>query len=107
MIPTSVTFGKVQSLGDHLRADENIDLADAEIAEDAAVIVLALQRVGIHPRDARVRETVLPAFLQLFRCRGRNSESPGCGTSVRDKPSALAFRGRRCGSEFLSRRDDT
>ena len=47
---------KMQALGDHLRADEDVDLAGAEVAQDAAIILLPLQRVGVHARDARVRE---------------------------------------------------
>src|SRR5262245_40490063 len=46
----------MQSFGDHLGTDENVGLADAKIAEDAAEIVFALKRVGVHPLDASVRK---------------------------------------------------
>src|SRR5262249_23690310 len=45
---------KMQALGDHLRADENINFADAKIAEDFAVIILTLHGVGVHAMNARV-----------------------------------------------------
>ena len=48
---------KMQALGNHLRADENVGLADAKIAEHLPVIVLALHRVGVHALDARVCAT--------------------------------------------------
>ena len=44
--------GKMEALGNHLGADEDVNFAGAEIAEDAAEIVLALQGVGIHALDA-------------------------------------------------------
>ena len=44
--------GKVQALGDHLGADQDVGLAGAEIAQDAAVILLALEGVGVHPLHA-------------------------------------------------------
>src|SRR5206468_11606766 len=34
-------IGKVQSFGDHLRADENVDLCEPEIAQNAPVIFFA------------------------------------------------------------------
>ncbi len=36
---------KMQPFGDHLSADQNIDLANAKIAQDAPIVVLALERV--------------------------------------------------------------
>src|SRR5262245_42420409 len=35
---------KVQAFGDHLRADQDVDLAGAKIAEDAAIIFFSFQR---------------------------------------------------------------
>jgi hypothetical protein len=55
MMPTSVTLGKCRPF-DHLRADQDVDLADAEVAQDAAVIILALQDIGVHAHDSRLRE---------------------------------------------------
>ncbi len=48
--------GKVQTFRDHLRADEDVDLAHAEIAEDFAVERLARHHVGIHTLHAGFRE---------------------------------------------------
>src|SRR5207247_11181436 len=58
---------KVQPLRNHLRADEDVDLPGAKIAEDAPVIVLGLQRVRIHAAHARVREQFRERVLDLFR----------------------------------------
>ena len=57
---------EVQALRDHLGAEQDVDLADAKICEDAAEVVLALERVRVHALDARVweefRERVLDAL---------------------------------------------
>lgn len=45
---------KVEPLGDHLGADQDVDLAGPEVGQDPAVVVLALERVGIHPRHTRL-----------------------------------------------------
>jgi len=47
---------KMQSLRDHLRADEDVNLARAEITENVAVVILAFHGVGIHALDARLGE---------------------------------------------------
>ena len=96
---------KMQALGDHLRADQDVDFAGAKIAEDAAVIVLALQRVGIHAGDARVREKFLRASPRLFPCRGRSNGCAGCGILGPGKPRGAWRRGRRCGSRVFGRCD--
>ena len=57
----------MQALGDHLGADEDINLAGAEIAQDAAVIVLAFHGIGVHAADARVREEFGQGVLDLLR----------------------------------------
>src|ERR1035437_353370 len=45
---------EMQPFRDHLRADENVNFARTKIAEDVAVIVLALHRVGVHALDTRL-----------------------------------------------------
>ena len=60
---------EMQALGNHLRADENVGLARAKIAEDFPVIVLALHRVGVHALDARMREKFRERFLDFLRAR--------------------------------------
>src|SRR5262249_52889880 len=47
---------EVQTLGDHLGSDQDVNLACAKITEDTAIIVFAFQRIGIHSRDARIRK---------------------------------------------------
>ena len=46
--------GKMQALGDHLRADKNINLTGAKIAKHFAVIVFAFHDVRVHAFDASV-----------------------------------------------------
>src|SRR5262245_47900854 len=46
----------MEAFGNHLRAQENIDLTDAEIAQDPAEIVLSLHGIGIHADGAGVRK---------------------------------------------------
>src|SRR5207247_3713026 len=43
---------EMEAFGDHLRADQNVDFAGPEVGEDAAVVVFALEHVGVHPPDA-------------------------------------------------------
>ena len=57
---------KVEALGDHLRADQNIDVAAPELAEDLRVGILAAGGVGVHAHDARVREDLLHGGLDAL-----------------------------------------
>src|SRR5664280_1444132 len=45
---------KMQPLRNHLRADKDVNFPCAKIAENAAIIVLPLHRVGIHAFDTRL-----------------------------------------------------
>src|SRR5665213_250226 len=65
---------KMQTLGDHLRADEDIGLARAKIAEDFAIIVLALHRVGVHAPDARLRKKFRERLLDALRARAGKTD---------------------------------
>ena len=58
---------EMQPFGNHLRADEDVGLARAKIAEHFSVIILALHRVGVHAPDARVREKFHEGFLDFLR----------------------------------------
>ena len=59
-------IGKVQSLGNHLRADEDVDLARAKITEDAPEIVLFLEGIGVHAGDARMGEEFRKRVFHFF-----------------------------------------
>src|SRR5262245_29011279 len=59
--------GEMQSLGDHLSADEDIDFARAKVSQDSAKIIFAFERVGIHPFDARIGKKFREGFLNLLR----------------------------------------
>jgi len=65
MMPTNV--GEMQSLGNHLRADEDVDLANPKRAENFAVERFLRHHVGIHPLDARLGKRLLDGGLDLFR----------------------------------------
>ena len=43
--PTTVTRGKSQALGDHLRADQHVDVAAAEVSSTASYVLAPLHRV--------------------------------------------------------------
>jgi hypothetical protein len=65
---------EMQPLRDHLRADENIGLAGAKIAEDLPVVVLAFHRVGVHAFDARVRKEFCERLLDFLRARASEAD---------------------------------
>src|SRR6185503_10291673 len=58
--------GKVEAFGNHLRADQNIEVSDPEIAEDPPEIVLSLERIGVHPLDAGMRKKLFEGFLDFL-----------------------------------------
>src|SRR6187401_1764192 len=58
---------KVQAFGDHLRADQNIDLAAAKGAQSVAERVLPRHGIGIHPPNDRVRKELRDVRLHLLR----------------------------------------
>ena len=58
---------KMETLRDHLGADEDVNLARAKIAQDSPVIVLAFERVGVHAPHARPRKQLRQCVLDLFR----------------------------------------
>src|ERR1051325_4110170 len=65
--PDQSDIGEVETLGNHLRAEQDVNFAGAEIAQDAAEIVLALEGVGIHAFDSRVRKEFGQGVLDLLR----------------------------------------
>ena len=96
---------KMQAFGDHLRAQEHIDFSDPEIAEDAFEIVFALERIGIHPPNAGVREKLGQRLFntlcsQTGKTDLRGSRNPGSGI-----PWAPYPRTRRYGSRSFAPAD--
>ena len=57
----------VVALGDHLRADQQVDLAGVQPREQPLHIAAAADRVAIHAPDARVRKELLQPLLALLR----------------------------------------
>ena len=65
---------KMQPFRNHLRADEDVGLARAKIAEHFAVIILALHRVGVHALDARLGEKFRERLLDFLRARAGKTD---------------------------------
>src|SRR5207244_2753041 len=57
---------QIVPLRDHLRADEDVDLARTDAREDL-LHVLAARDVAIEPRDPRLRERARERLLELLR----------------------------------------
>lgn len=58
--------GKVQTLGNHLGAQENVYLMGAELVQNGSDGVFAPGHVRIHARDARRRKGAPQDFLHLL-----------------------------------------
>jgi hypothetical protein len=56
----------VVALCDHLRADEEIDLAGVEALEEALHVAAGADGVAVHAADARVGEELLQALFALL-----------------------------------------
>ena len=63
---------EVQPFRDHLRADEDVDLAAAKGAERFAIGVLPRHRVGIHSPNDCFREELRHGRLPPSPSRSRN-----------------------------------
>ena len=59
-------IGKVESLGDHLGAEQDVDLFCAEVAEGIAQGVLAPRSVGVESRDFRGGEDFTEDVFGFF-----------------------------------------
>ena len=62
---------KVQALRDHLRADEDVDLAGPKRSERFAIRIATLHHVGIHPLHDGLWERVSRRRPRLSPCRCR------------------------------------
>lgn len=75
---------KVQTLGDHLRADQDIRFMPAELFKQLLMRFLARCRIGVHAQHTGLRKQPRDFFLQLLQCR-----SPAPQTSairISDRP---------------------
>ena len=59
--------GKIQTLGDHLRAQQDLDLARAKSSQRLLVAARPLHAVRIHPQARGVREPRPDLLLQFLR----------------------------------------
>ena len=87
---------KMQAFRDHLRADEDIDLAGTKSVQGFAIGILARHRVGIHPPNDGLREKSRSRSPPLFPCRSRRRSARPRRTP--DSVSAPRRCGRRDGS---------
>ena len=77
---------EVEPLRDHLRAEENVDLAAPHAIENLGVRPLAARRVDVHARDARGRKALGEQPLDLLRAQPALAHAlrrRTCGTSRR------------------------
>ena len=58
---------KMQAFRDHLRADEDVDLAGAKICAGFAIRFLSRHRVRVHPAHDRLRENLRDGRLHFLR----------------------------------------
>ena len=74
----------MEALGDHLRADQDVDFPLSEIAKGVGVGVLAAHVVGVHPFDPRLGKSLDQRVLHFFRAAARVFERrrPALGTRV-------------------------
>ncbi len=84
MTPTSVISGKIVPLGDHLRADKDVDLPPVEGAEDPLRIALPGGGVAVHPDDPGIGEELPRLLLDPFRSGAvaADAVSLACRTDV-------------------------
>ena len=84
---------EVVPLGDHLRADQDVDLAVAKPRQQRVERALAADRVAIDPRDARGRARRPRLRPRPARCRSRSARDTAprtAGTSSAPAPSSCS-----------------
>src|SRR5262249_52447565 len=59
------------------------NFADAKIAENFAVVILALHRIGVHPMNTRVGKEFRERFLDFLRARAGEANSGVLATIIR------------------------
>src|SRR5262249_5325445 len=64
--PHEGDIGKIQTLSDHLCAEQDVDETFAENAQDTSVAAGAAHAVAIHAADGVARELVLDFGLEFF-----------------------------------------
>src|SRR5689334_12413353 len=57
---------KVQPFGDHLGAEQNINLPSTKIAQDPPVILFSFQGVGIHAYRPGLRKNLVERFFHFL-----------------------------------------
>src|ERR1700677_3245825 len=64
---------EMQALGDHLSADEDINLSGTKIPQYFSVIILALHRIGVHAPDSCAGKKLGKRFLDSLGTRAGKS----------------------------------
>src|SRR5262249_37591530 len=59
----------VVALGNHLRADQNVEIAFAKTLQDGFEVALAAYRIAIHASDSRGWKIAMQLFFHFFRSR--------------------------------------
>ncbi len=81
---------EVVALGDHLRADQDVDLAGVDGAELRLERALPARAVGVDAGDRAPRAAARRAAPRAARCRGRSARCRGCRTRGRRAAPASA-----------------
>ena len=66
--------GKIQPLGDHLRAKENVHFAARYTIENLGVRPFSARRIHVHPRDRSTRKAVGEKPLDLLGSKSAMSK---------------------------------
>ena len=75
--PDQGDIGKIQPLGDHLRAQQDVHLATPHAIEDLCVGPFAAGRIDIHPRDAGFGKALGEHTLHLLRAESASAHRVG------------------------------
>ena len=65
--------GNVVTLGDHLRADQDVVIALAEAGQDGFVVALAADGIAVQPRDAGFRKRAVQLVFERAPSRRRGT----------------------------------
>ena len=85
---------KVESLGDHLGAHQDVDLPGPEIPQHSTIVILAFEGIRIHSRDACVGEEFVERGLHLLGAESGVADvwiaAGGFGTELRGGSAVAA-----------------
>src|SRR5215472_12775508 len=83
----------IVALGDHLRANQNVDFAAMQSAQHALEVIAPANRIAIEPLDARARKQAMQKFFQFFAAGSDKEDvfASAIGASARDATAKSAI----------------